>query len=67
MFVIISELYLDQMYYRALPSTIGPFISREEADTFIGSMAPLWGSYTVTPLTDANINTVMVCVTDNSG
>lgn len=44
-------LYRDEDHAQALPHYIGPFASPTDAQAYLASLSPLWGSYTIPLLT----------------
>lgn len=59
-------LYLDENHYQPLPSHIGPFTSEREAQRYLDEIRPLWGSYSITPLSPAVYRSTSTNHTDGS-
>lgn len=46
-YVVEGSLYLDRAALSKLPTPVGPFDSREDADLYMWKMKPLYGSWEI--------------------
>lgn len=53
--VVEAKASQDEAGRQPLPRLIGPFADREAAEAYMAAIGPLWGSWSVVPLTEPNV------------